>query len=872
MDRAGFQKLFATVPLRFESLGIAARLGIACAAVLVLVIATTYLAGKSGRRAAAQVALIEALYEPVSRLSQGMVDSSSQFNQTVLELANPEAQRDSKRVEAALASMTSHASRYLELKPGSAKLMSDYLGEVAAHELRARELLLLADRRRNAIQLYWRNFARLDRTVHEAEAALQRSQPQSASALTQALGRLQDTFGAYASAGGTDTERAVSHAETGFRIAVDMNAQTLATDFGAEQFDTLRSEFEIIIRARRGLVGLNNLIGAATDRFRGTSTHLLTFLDTNINEPARKALAEAAMDANRVSGDVNQKLWQLGLMTLSILLLISGATAHGVIIPVRKLISAIRAIADGERGRRVAVEGGVHELDTLAAAFNEMSAQLERAEALVNHYQGQLEARVDERTRQLEYLAHHDPLTRLPNRRQLAQHLSAALDGASRGGTRVGVLFLDLDNFKTINDTLGHEVGDALLNSVGERLTQGLPGNSAEGSSRNAFIARLGGDEFTVIFSDVASVGEVTAYAQSMIGRFQTAFDLDGRRLTISVSIGAAVFPDHASDTAELLRAADAALARAKEAGRNRCSVYGPELLKAATARFQIEQDLRHAIQNREFELFYQPVMSVDRLELVAVEALLRWRRADGSIVMPGHFIEVAERSGLIGEISEWVLETAAQQAAVWRVAGWPAARIAVNVSSQQLLDASFHVRLEATLEKYALPPHCLEIELTETALQTGAGTIDALHWLRSLGVCIALDDFGTGYSSLTSLQQLPLTRVKIDRSLIQDVDNNPRSASIVRSIIRLCRSLGLSVTVEGVERRSQFALLQGLAPVNVQGFLISQAVPIPDIAAFISDRQRELRAISDSIPAIRSDASVSDSMLVKQLRMIEGS
>jgi diguanylate cyclase (GGDEF)-like protein len=856
--RTLLKKLINLLPLQLRSLGIAARLGIACSAVLVLVLATTYFAGQSSRRAAQRVATIEALHEPLVRLAQGMVDASAAFNQVVMELSNAEARRNPERVDAALSRMTELAVAYRKLAPDSSELMQKYLGAVAAHELRARELLVLADRRRTLIQQYWRMFDALDRDVHATERELLSSHSQSATTLSQALGRMQDRFGAYAITGGRDTERAIAEAETAFRSALERSKQTALDVLDVEHLAALQQPFESTVRTRRSLVALNPLLGQARQRFLDTGAELAGFLDVQVSEPARRSLAAAAIDANVTAEGVDRRLWQLGLATMSVLLLISALTAYGVIIPVRKLVTAIRALADGKRGRRVSVLGSVQELDTLATAFNDMSEQLEKAEALVRDYQTQLEARVDERTRQLEFLAHHDPLTKLPNRRQLADYLESALQ---RGAARVGVLFLDLDNFKTINDSLGHEIGDTLLSAVGQRL------NEAAGK---AFVARLGGDEFTVIYDCLASAQEVAAHANAMVECFQRAFEIDGKRLAVSVSIGAAVYPDHAKDAQELLRAADAALARAKEAGRNRCSVYGPELLEAASARFQIEQNLRHAIEHEEFELFYQPVMSADRLELVAVEALLRWRRSDGKLILPGQFLAVAERSGLIKEISEWMLETAVRQAALWSASGWPGAKIAINVSSQQLLDASFHVRLENTLEKYRLAPQCLEIELTETALQTGAATIDALHWLRSLGITVALDDFGTGYSSLTSLQQLPLTRVKIDRSLLKDVDNNPRSASIVRSIIRLCRSLGLAVTAEGVERRAQFALLRAQNPVSLQGFLISEAVPVADIVALIAQCEARLCEFARATPAIQSDASVSDSMIVRQLRMIE--
>lgn len=860
---ARFPGLYSIVPTKFESLGIAPRLLIACGAVLVLVLMTTYLARQSSRRAAQQVALIESHHEPRARVAQQMMDAAAEFNQTTLELAHPEAKPNPRRIDRNLARVTLLGATYESLAPSSSPLMEQYRGQVAQHELRARELLVLADRRRALVKQYWKLFDALDMKVNGVEAALSAAKRAEAAALlTQALGRIQDRFGAYASAGGKELEKAVADGEVAFRVALAANRDAMAGSLGLDVVEELNTRFESMIRSRRSLVAANNLIAGANHRFLETGTELRSFIEASISDPARRELAMAAIDANQVAKNADRTLTRLGIVTLAILLAISLATAHGVIIPVRKLVAAIRGVASGKRGRRVAQGGGgIHELDVLAGAFNEMSVRLEEAEELLQRYNSELEERVDERARQIQFLAQNDPLTRLPNRRQLFGYLDAELERVKDAHSRAVLLMIDLDNFKTVNDTLGHQVGDRLLQAVGERL-------SAFRVERR-FVARLGGDEFTVVCEIDDSADAVDALVTRTAELFQRAVTVEGRSLSIGVSIGAAVFPEHAGDAASLLRAADAALFHAKEAGRNRCSVYGPQLLEAASKHFKIEQDLRRALEEEQFELFYQPELNLDTLGIGSVEALIRWRLADGTVVLPAQFLAVAERSGLIKEISDWVLETAIAQAAQWRAEGWSDVVVAVNLSAQQLYDPAFAVRLEATLRKYGAPPHALEIELTENALQTGPSTIEALHWLRSFGVAIALDDFGTGYSSLTSIEQLPLTRVKIDRSLIKDIDRSPRYAAIVRSVTGLCRSLGLSVTAEGIERRSQFAFLHAQGGIEVQGFFIARPMPADEMKEFRTVGLKRLQEMAADMPRLEPQTSLSDSMVVRQLSMI---
>jgi predicted signal transduction protein with EAL and GGDEF domain len=369
---------------------------------------------------------------------------------------------------------------------------------------------------------------------------------------------------------------------------------------------------------------------------------------------------------------------------------------------------------------------------------------------------------------------------------------------------------------------MGHPYGDRVLVAIARRLEAIAQGRG--------FAARLGGDEFTVIQQGAVDADRILAFGTSIVRAFDTPLQVDDREVIVSVSVGASVFPDHERGAEALLRAADAALFRAKALGRSQLALFTPELLVTASEKFTIEQSLRRAIQGDEFELFYQPLVDTETLGVALVEALIRWRMPDGSYRVPGEFLAVAEESGLIVEISDWVLRTAIRTAARWHRGEWSDARVAINVSPRQFLDYRFVSRLEELLREYELPARCLEIELTESVLQTGPQTIKTLEQLRSIGVAIALDDFGTGYSSLASLQQLPLSRVKLDRSLIAGIDDSARAASIARATIALCRGLGLDVTAEGVERPEQLAMLLPHRAISLQGYLFSRPVPEKDL------------------------------------------
>jgi diguanylate cyclase (GGDEF)-like protein len=564
---------------------------------------------------------------------------------------------------------------------------------------------------------------------------------------------------------------------------------------------------------------------------------------------ANAALGQSSERATESTSTSDQKPKGFGLIfwistaVVAILLWISIRTVMSVVGPVRRIRSATLKIAGGEAGVRVK-RGGIRELDDLAISFNLMAEQLADAKATARNYQEQLEARVKLRTRELRHLAEHDPLTLLPNRRQLFAHLKAAVARAEASASHVGVFFVDLDNFKNINDSLGHAFGDRMLSAIAARL---LATTNAAG-----FAARLGGDEFTIVYDGVKNVEAVDSLGQDLVRAFQAPIEVDGRHLMISISVGASLYPEHGSDAEALLRAADAALFRAKALGRSQLVVFSPALLEAASEKFTIEQGLRYALERDEFELVFQPEVDALTLKTRLVEALLRWRLPDGRCALPSEFLGIAEESGLIMEISDWVLRTSIENAAHWHHGAWPEACVAINLSSRQLLDSHFVDRVTGLLREHQLPARCIEIELTENVLQTGAATIEVMRQLRSHGVSIALDDFGIGYSSLASLEQLPLTRVKLDRALIASVHTSSRSAAIAKALVGLCHDIGLEVTAEGIECVEQLALLSDLAPIHLQGFLLARPVradQVLSLMAMLPDHLASLLLASSGKP-----------------------
>jgi diguanylate cyclase (GGDEF)-like protein len=537
---------------------------------------------------------------------------------------------------------------------------------------------------------------------------------------------------------------------------------------------------------------------------------------------------------------------------LLLVVYISAGTVLSIVRPVRRLMGASARIAKGESGVAIP-RGGIRELDTLALAFNDMAAQVAVAREAARDQQHLLEAKVVERTLQLQELAQLDPLTRLANRRHFFTLLNTAIETATRENRHVGVFFLDVDNFKNMNDSLGHEFGDQVLQAIAQRLSAS--------THSFGFAARLGGDEFTVVYESASNIEDVRLAGLQLIEAFREPMPLDGRDLAVSISAGASVFPEHAQTVEALLRAADAALYEAKALGRSQLAFFTPALLDAATERFTTEQGLRRALDRGEFELVFQPEVNLQTCEVELVEALLRWRRPDGRFAAPGEFLAVAEASGLILQINDWVLRRVVETAARWHHGHWPEVRIAINVSSRQLFDNSFVEQVQELLEQHKLPPRCIEIELTENVLQTGSATIASLRRLRAHGIAIALDDFGTGFSSLASLEQLPLTRIKLDRSLIASIDTSARSAAIAKAIIQLCQGLGLAVTAEGIERLEQLAPLVGYPALYAQGYLLSRPQPVDELLAVIANLPALTRGLVRSSITHLPDAQLADAL-----------
>jgi diguanylate cyclase (GGDEF)-like protein/PAS domain S-box-containing protein len=437
-----------------------------------------------------------------------------------------------------------------------------------------------------------------------------------------------------------------------------------------------------------------------------------------------------------------------------------------------------------------------------------------------------------ERDARLLRMAHHDPLTGLTNRAHFHERLRMNLEA----GVRAGVLLMDLDGFKDINDRLGHATGDTLLQALAVRLPLVLP--------RTAVIARLGGDEFAILLTGADAVTQVTQAAHKILAAFNAPFTICGHVLHLGASLGASLAPEHGTDPDDLVASADFALYRAKQEGRHRLCLFDPAMRHAASASRALQDELLRAIQNREFVLHYQPQVSLRTGEIYGAEALLRWNHPSRGLLTPDTFLATLETSSLALQVGWWTIDEACRQAASWRDAGLPPARIAVNLFAAQIGVGSLADVVADALARHDLPPDAIEIELTEKiALQHDDGALEPIRELRARGVGIAFDDFGTGYASLITLKRFPLTTLKIDRSFVRDLLDDPHDAAIVGSMVAMGRSIGLEVIAEGIETAEQQRALVALGCECGQGYLFGRPMPAEAFAACLGDTRRDLAA-----------------------------
>ena len=498
-----------------------------------------------------------------------------------------------------------------------------------------------------------------------------------------------------------------------------------------------------------------------------------------------------------------------------------------LVAPMHRLMRAARAVGSGRLDVYVPASSS-DELGLLTHTFNHMTQKLGESQSEVANYQRTLEDKVTQRTKELEIatahafkLAQHDILTGLPNRSLLNQRLKQILSLAHRDGTHVGCLFLDFDHFKRINDTLGHDAGDQLLQAIAQRLISAVRESDT--------VARLGGDEFVVVLPGLnpeQAAFEVMAVLTRVRESFLAPFRLSDQMPTLTCSIGVAMYPLDASDGGNLIKQADTAMYAAKEAGRNAYRFYTADMNARVQLRLQLETDMRRGLMDDEFFLVYQPQIEMKTGRACGVEALLRWRDPDRGVISPSEFIPIAEESGMIQALGARVLRDACRQVAQWHRTNMPL-RLSVNLSVQQLQHDNWLSVVEEALSSSGLAPQHLDLEITESVIITHPEkAVATLMKLKQMGVSITIDDFGTGYSSLSYLARLPIQGVKIDQRFVHGLEKNRNDEAITQAIIALSHSLGLRCIAEGVETAAQFNFLRSHGCEEAQGYLIARPLP----------------------------------------------
>ncbi|WP_370643766.1 EAL domain-containing protein [Shinella sp. NM-101] len=427
----------------------------------------------------------------------------------------------------------------------------------------------------------------------------------------------------------------------------------------------------------------------------------------------------------------------------------------------------------------------------------------------------------------IQFMAHHDTLTGLPNRSMLDERIASAIEAADECGGTLTLAFLDLDNFKLVNDSLGHHAGDELLKIVAARMKDCVRAGDS--------IVRLGGDEFVVLVGGVRGADKVEECLQAVRRAVAEPVEVGGRSFQVTCSMGVAAYPEHGRNATELMARADAAMYRAKEIGRDAMQVFTAELANRAHEKLVQQEELRRALARSELFLQYQPQMDLSNGRIFAVEALIRWRHPERGLVAPGDFIPLAEETGLIGPIGDWTLREACRQNKAWQVSGLPPIVVSVNVSARQFQEKDWVERVAAALSESGLEARYLELELTESMIMEDVQqAVETMHRLERLGVHLAIDDFGTGYSSLASLKRFPVGRLKIDRSFVRDLPDDGDDAAIARAVISLAHSLHLRVIAEGVETREQIDFLREAGCDEIQGFYLSRPIDARALQAIL--------------------------------------
>ena len=536
----------------------------------------------------------------------------------------------------------------------------------------------------------------------------------------------------------------------------------------------------------------------------------------------------ALQDENESYAVANASLAQVALVLPGVLLLtLLSATvlSRAISSPMRLLGAAMQRVSDGDLQQRVD-ETGLEEIDELAGTFNAMATALDqRSESL----QAEMVER-DRAEERIKYQAYHDPLTGLPNRMLMKERLDAALDSARHSGEAVAVVFIDLDRFKLINDSVGHARGDQLLRGASDRIQSLI----RDGDS----LARVGGDEYVLLLPSVSGRQAAFDVAERVLKGMREPWTLDGREYRITISLGVAMYPTDGADADTLLRKADTAMYAAKDDGRDGIRRFSEEMESGLQELVRLEQDLRHALERDELTLHYQPQVHAESGRVVGIEALLRWEHPVDGVLDASEFISVAEESGQIWDIGHFALHEACKQAQAWADAGTlDDVCMAVNVSVQQFHDVSIIDVVRSALAQSGLPAGRLDLEITEsTAMRDIEHTARVLAELKAIGVNLSIDDFGTGYSSLSYLKRLPIDTVKIDRSFVEDVAINPDDAAIVAAIIAVATSLNMNTVAEGVETEDQARFLRRLGCATFQGYLYSRPVAPARLAQLLSD------------------------------------